>query len=236
MPFVSILPSETADLLQGAQAVGFDKMMYAIDVLDGDIDPPLEVMTSGLAPEFMNNYLGRLREDPLRRMVARGEIPVTNTPIAFENTPSSLSIAGNRRMTAGDTSQLRWFLSQGMRTGVSFRIRMPQGRCASLNFYSPFAHPDEDLAAAMQSLFLIGHQLHARMEPKLHKWRGTLLSGREVECLEWIAFGKSNREIAALLGLSIDTVKEHIQSLFQKLNVNGRAQAVSRGHVLSYLG
>jgi ATP/maltotriose-dependent transcriptional regulator MalT len=27
-----------------------------------------------------------------------------------------------------------------------------------------------------------------------------------------------------------------VHSLFQKLNVNGRAQAVSRGHMLAYLG
>jgi ATP/maltotriose-dependent transcriptional regulator MalT len=48
--------------------------------------------------------------------------------------------------------------------------------------------------------------------------------------------GKSNGEIAALLGLSLDTVKEHVQGLFHKLKVNGRAQAVSRGHMLAYLG
>ena len=63
-----------------------------------------------------------------------------------------------------------------------------------------------------------------------------LLSVREAECLQWIASGKSNREIAELLGLSVDTVKEYIQSLFRKLQVSDRAQAVSRGHLLAYLG
>ena len=88
----------------------------------------------------------------------------------------------------------------------------------------------------MQRVFLLGHQVHARLEPRLSRRYEKLLSDREAECLEWIALGKSNPEIAALLGLSPDTVKEHVQSLFHKLKVNGRAQAVSRGHMLAYLG
>jgi ATP/maltotriose-dependent transcriptional regulator MalT len=63
-----------------------------------------------------------------------------------------------------------------------------------------------------------------------------MLSAREAECLRWIAEGKSNREIGHLLGLSMDTIKEYIHSLFRKLQVTDRAQAVSRGHLLAYLG
>jgi len=236
MPLVSAMPAEPAHLLEGAKAIGFDKLMYGVDVLDGDIDPPLEILRWGLSSDYLEGYLSRLRQDPLRRMVARGEIRVGNTPITYENSPSSLSIARNRRMTVGDTVLLRWVLSQGLRTGVSFRIRMAKGRCASLNFYSPFSHSKAEMDQAVESLFLIGHRVHEIIEPNLTKAPGTLLSNREAECLEWIAFGKSNREIAELLGLSIDTVKEHVHALFHKLQVNGRAQAVARGHTLAYLG
>ncbi len=236
MPTLTAMPREVEGLLKAAYDSGFDKAMYAIDLLDGDIDPPLEVMSSGISTAFLQLYLGRLREDPLRRMVARGEIPVSNTPIIFENAPSKLVIEGGQRLSAGDVSVVRWFLSQGMRTGISFRISMPKGRCASLNFYSANGYSPADAKLAEQNLFLIGHRLHAHFVPRLGKHTTVSLSGREVECLEWIANGKSNREIATLLGLSVDTVKEHIQSLFQKLNVGGRAQAVARGHMLSYLG
>lgn len=235
-PLVSFMQTEADAQLAGARALGFDKLMYGVDVLDGEIDPPLEIVAAGLTPAYMDTYLRRLREDPIRRMAARGEMRVTNIPLSYENTGSSLSIAKNRPLSSGDASMLRWYLSQGVRTGVGFRIRMSQGRFASINFYSAHGHAELDMDAAMQGLFLIGHQLHARIEPRLSKWRGSLLSSREVECLEWIAIGKSNREIAELLGISIDTAKEHIQGLFQKLRVHGRAQAVSRGHVLAYLG
>ncbi len=54
------------------------------------------------------------------------------------------------------------------------------------------------------------------------------LSEREMEVLKWVAQGKTNPEIAAILRLSAFTVKNHMQRVFQKLNVANRAQAVSK--------
>lgn len=52
------------------------------------------------------------------------------------------------------------------------------------------------------------------------------LSGREVEVLENIARGNSNKEIARNLGISDQTVKNHITSILRKLQVNDRTEAV----------
>lgn len=52
------------------------------------------------------------------------------------------------------------------------------------------------------------------------------LSGREVEILEHIAKGNSNKEIAKLLDISDQTVKNHITSILRKLDVNDRTAAV----------
>src|SRR5947209_4336184 len=52
------------------------------------------------------------------------------------------------------------------------------------------------------------------------------LSGREMEILELIAKGKSNKQIAHVLYLSDQTVKNHITSILRKLAVNDRTQAV----------
>ncbi len=57
------------------------------------------------------------------------------------------------------------------------------------------------------------------------------LSRREVEVLTWLAKGKSNKDIAAILDLSPRTVDKHIQSIFAKMNVENRtaAAAISLG-------
>ena len=52
------------------------------------------------------------------------------------------------------------------------------------------------------------------------------LSDREIEVLERIAAGGSNKEIADTLGISTQTVKNHISSILRKLSLNDRTQAV----------
>lgn len=57
------------------------------------------------------------------------------------------------------------------------------------------------------------------------------LTPREREILHWVARGKSNREIAAVLYLAPGTIRKHLDNVYDKLGVSNRAGAV--GHVLS---
>ena len=54
------------------------------------------------------------------------------------------------------------------------------------------------------------------------------LTGRQRELLELIAQGRDNAQIAALLGLSEKTVRNHITGIFDRLHVENRAQAIVR--------
>lgn len=56
---------------------------------------------------------------------------------------------------------------------------------------------------------------------------GETLSERELEVLRLMAKGKSNKEIASALFISEGTVKSHGKSIFAKMNVNSRTEAVS---------
>jgi DNA-binding NarL/FixJ family response regulator len=57
--------------------------------------------------------------------------------------------------------------------------------------------------------------------------RGAALSGREIEVLELVAQGESNKIIAAKLGVVEGTVKAHVLSIFHKLGVDDRTAAVT---------
>ena len=52
-----------------------------------------------------------------------------------------------------------------------------------------------------------------------------LLSDREIEVLQLVGQGKSNKEIAVDLNISVNTVKVHIGRIFQKINVTSRTEA-----------
>jgi LuxR family maltose regulon positive regulatory protein len=58
------------------------------------------------------------------------------------------------------------------------------------------------------------------------------LSARETDILKLIAQGMSNKEIARNLDIGPETVKTHLKSVFTKLGVERRAQAVSRAQTL----
>ncbi|HYG89445.1 MAG TPA: response regulator transcription factor [Azospirillum sp.] len=53
------------------------------------------------------------------------------------------------------------------------------------------------------------------------------LTAREAEVLSWIAGGKSNRDIAEILGLSPRTVDKHLEQIYAKLGVENRASAAA---------
>jgi DNA-binding NarL/FixJ family response regulator len=54
------------------------------------------------------------------------------------------------------------------------------------------------------------------------------LTARATETLLWLAQGKTNSDIAAILGITESTVKKHVQEIFEKLGVETRGAATVR--------
>ena len=59
--------------------------------------------------------------------------------------------------------------------------------------------------------------------------RAVSLTNREREILALLADGLGNKQIAARLGISPNTVKTHLELLFEKIGVSSRAEAVATG-------
>lgn len=57
---------------------------------------------------------------------------------------------------------------------------------------------------------------------------GNPLTGRQTEVLRLVAQGKSSRQIAAALGVSLHTARRHIQNILLRLEAHSKAEAVSR--------
>jgi DNA-binding NarL/FixJ family response regulator len=63
------------------------------------------------------------------------------------------------------------------------------------------------------------------------------ITPREAEVLLWVAQGKSNADVASILGMSEKTVKQHLGSVFEKLGVENRnAAAMQAVEVLATQG
>lgn len=76
-----------------------------------------------------------------------------------------------------------------------------------------------------------GRRFEALPEPD----EPALLTPREIEVLRDVADGLTNKEIAGHLGISLHTVKFHLESLMRKLSASSRAEAVSKSMRLRLL-
>lgn len=61
------------------------------------------------------------------------------------------------------------------------------------------------------------------------------LTPRELECLRWVLKGKSDTDMAKILGISHTTVHFHIEQVKKKLGVKTRTQAAAIIVTLGYL-
>ena len=140
----------------------------------------------------------------------RAESALATTPFVF--------------LTAkGDKLELR----KGMNLGADDYLTKPVQR--------------EDLLAAIQSRLDRRRVQNAEVESAISAGGGFHpdfsspkpleslgLTEREAEVLLWVAQGKSNGDIAILLGMAEKTVKKHMGNIFEKLGLEGRNAATVR--------
>jgi len=97
----------------------------------------------------------------------------------------------------------------------------------ALGYLQKSASRDELLAALHQVARGV-RSLPPEVDRRLAALRlGPAITPREREILALIATGRANKEIAAELGVSEDTVKRHVSHILEKLDVNDRAQATA---------
>ena len=96
-----------------------------------------------------------------------------------------------------------------------------------------FARAAEALAPAI-SQFIADYVTVTRNDNYLPN--DCTLTSREVECLSWIAHGKTDYEISIILGCSHAGVRYHITRACAKLGAVNRAQSVFRACQLGYVG
>jgi two-component system NarL family response regulator len=84
----------------------------------------------------------------------------------------------------------------------------------------------EVIKAVHQGDYRLAPEFAARLAQRMAEPQ---LSARELEVLQWIVRGQSNKEIAVTLNLAENTVKNHVKTILEKLHVKDRTQAATTG-------
>jgi LuxR family quorum-sensing transcriptional regulator LasR len=121
----------------------------------------------------------------------------------------------------------------GIGNGISFPIQTRNGDNAILSFANTVGRSDTDdiVIGALAVGSLAARFVHDAMRRIVDKDRNVLqapLTHRELECLRWIAIGKSNWEIAMIFGMTEHGVVYYVRKLLWKFGVSSRYEAVAR--------
>ena len=93
-----------------------------------------------------------------------------------------------------------------------------------------------ELLSALRTVAAGGRYLPPELAVRLAgRVAGSGVSEREIEVLQLISAGKSNKEIGASLHIAEDTVKRHVSNILMKLGVSDRAQAATEAFRRGFL-
>ncbi|WP_226383096.1 autoinducer binding domain-containing protein [Burkholderia savannae] len=137
-----------------------------------------------------------------------------------------------------DSREQREFMvdarEHGLVAGVSFPVHSAHGDVSALSLASRAAARSKSLSAKYAPTVLAQGALAAafvregieRVSNRPDHEPSAPLTHRELECLKWIAAGKSSWEIAMILGISENGVLYHVKKLMAKFDVQSRHLAV----------
>lgn len=121
------------------------------------------------------------------------------------------------------------------RVAVAANTEMRDGSTTYLCMTDPKAAEAQEGEALRRNLSIMTPILHsvlARLafEENLKEKDdpAAVLTPREREILDWIRMGKTNSEISCILGVAVSTIKNHVQRILIKLQVNNRTQAIAK--------
>lgn len=119
-------------------------------------------------------------------------------------------------------------------TGLAETERLVEGLSAGgVDYLVKPVVPDE-LVARLQAHLRVAREMNATMRSRGEEAAPAAvllpnpLTQREMDVLQWVACGKTNRDVAEILGMSPRTVNKHLEHIYEKLGVETRTAAVAQ--------
>jgi len=217
---------------------GFDRLIYGYTRFGkpgglGAVEDA--VFLSNHDPEYFNRFIGErmFLQAPILRW-ARENIGACSWGALWKN-PERLS-ESERRVVAFNRAM-------NVNAGYSISFGGPGPRSFGLISMAARAGLDQDDADRIWSengrtIQAMNNMAHLKILSLPHTTMRGRLTARQREVLEWIGDGKSNQDIAVILGVALPTVEKHLRLAREKLGVATTAQAVLKAAFLNqiYLG
>ncbi|WP_081826382.1 helix-turn-helix transcriptional regulator [Candidatus Phaeomarinobacter ectocarpi] len=217
-----VLANRLADF--GFDQVAYVNFQHSADLLEGkSTDGPDGAANARRTVNYGEDWIefygreGYFEDDVLF------DLALTNQrPIEWDQVQTSIDLT-KRQQEIFDAG-----FDAGHRFGVTIPFHGPVGRVATLSIST--SGSQSDIPRDPVQVFALSAQFHAMFDALAGSKElvppPPRLSAREYECLSWAAQGKSNRDIAQIIGISDPTVQFHMGNVMKKLKVSSRVSAV----------
>ena len=227
----SNLAQAAISLVDIGKAVGLDRPAVVADFTADHVE-------MGCQDALLNQIFGwlpaqvrDLSTQPLNQVCPIGRAcRIATQPFAWES-----ANIGAAEITWDHNSQAFWrsAAENGIFGGVTVPVHMPLSRVGAVGWLALGRRVELNaIVKAHSNMLRLAAQLFMdqvyRERPKgQSKLQEAALSVRELECLTWVALGKTDIDIGELISRSPSTARFHVESAVEKLGVNNRTRAAA---------
>ncbi len=212
--------------------LGFDKFVYSL--MRGSAQwngRPHHGIARSYPESWMKHYLANnyLEADPTYRRALR-----QRGVFAWREVMTAEPLARREKRVMLEAAEA------GLQSGVSLSIYGPLGEVMGFGFASDTPNliinrDQQSLLHALANQFHLAYMALDATSPPAAPAAPVRLTDRQRAILQLAAAGKNRAEIAEILGISIETVKDHFSGIFQKLNCHNQAAATAKAITLGLI-
>jgi len=198
------------------------------------------IQTSSSFKESSINYIGNFPQKWIERYEEQDYSRID--PIVKHCISSNTPICWYDFYRHKDTKVTNFFneASQfGLLGGVSIGFRINSGEVGILSMSKKEVLREEDNSYCSAVMYMSSLQpyIHNSLKKISSKENDNnlFLTKRELECLTWIAEGKTSGEVSSILKITESTVIFHIKNIIDKLEVSNRTQAISKAILIGLI-
>lgn len=181
-----------------------------------DQTPDVSIISGSFHAEWSQRYMGNRY---VRHSFIARELLQTRDPYSWEDVMRIRSVDHAQRRIKNEAGEV------GLTDGLFTPVRWEDGSYAAVVLAGPRPDLTDRLIRTSAGVLSAYFAAEIRRLTLLGPGPRPTLSPRQRECLAWVRQGKSSSMIAEILGLSLETVNEHLGEACRKLGVRTRVQA-----------
>jgi len=208
-----------ADFCVIMNGYGYDRIAYSLVTDHPSLGLPRQ---HGLATSYPEDWMKYYREKDYARID-----PVTQTVLASRKPFFWSDVVNMPGLAAPSLRLMNEAKDSGVTDGIGISLCGKHGELVGIGLAR---HDDcnENNYNTLAEAYLLSVYFHETYRDLLTAPLHIELTERQVEILSWAAEGKTDEDIASIVGISTNTVRFHWKRVFTKLEANGRIYAISK--------